>query len=142
MRVKILFGYKGECFSTLLFDDGTLVYGRADQNTVMRLCEKTMRQIRRILRDNRKLLHQCGEKINGKEMDGENCFIFEDYHIVDWDLTRWYHEEDRKKHPEYYNNTVKLELVETYVLSLFDEICIVIEGAEKEVKYTRSVMVV
>ena len=74
--------------------------------------------------------------------DGENCFIFEDYHIVDWDLTRWYQEEDRKKHPEYYNNTVKLELVETYVRSLFDEICIVIEGAEKKVKYTRSMMVV
>ena len=65
-----------------------------------------------------------------------------DYHIVDWDLTRWYQEEDRKKHPEYYNNTVKLELVETYVRSLFDEICIIIEGAEKEVRYTRSVMVV
>ena len=37
----ILFGYKGDRFSTLLFDDGTLVYGRPDQNTVMHLCEKT-----------------------------------------------------------------------------------------------------
>ena len=138
----ILFGYKGDRFSTLLFDDGTLVYGRADQNTVMSLCEKTMGQIQNLICDNRKMLHQYGEKINGKEMDGENCFIFEDYHIVDWDLTCWYQEEDRKKHPEYYHNTVKLELVETYVRSLFDEICIVIEGAEKEVKYTRSVMVV
>ena len=138
----ILFGYKGDRFSTLLFDDGTLVYSSIDQNTVMSLCEKTMGQIQNLICDNRKMLYQCGEKINGKEMDGENCFIFEDYHIVDWDLTRWYQEEDRKKHPEYYNNTVKLELVETYVRSLFDEICIVIEGAEKEVKYTRSVMVV
>ena len=108
----------------------------------MRLCEKTMGQIQNLICDNRKMLHQCGEKINGKEMDGENCFIFEDYHIVDWDLTRWYQEEDRKKHPEYYHNTVKLELVETYVRSLFDEICAVIGEAEKEVKYTRSVMVV
>ena len=138
----ILFGYKGDHISTILFDDGTLVCGRADQNTVMSLCEKTMGQIQNLICDNRKMLHQCGEKINGKGVDGENCFIFEDYHIVDWDLTRWYQEEDRKKHPEYYHNTVKLELVETYVRSLFDEICIVIEGAEKEVKYTRSVMVV
>ena len=138
----ILFGYKGDRFSTLLFDDGTLVYGRPDQNTVMRLCEKTMGQIQNLICDNRKMLHQCGEKINGKEMDGENCFIFEDYHIVDWDLTRWYQEEDRKKHPEYYNNTVKLELVENYVRSLFDEICAVIGEAEKEVRYTRSVVVV
>ena len=37
---------------------------------------------------------------------------------------------------------MKLELVETYVRSLFDEICAVIGDAEKEVKYTRSVMVV
>ena len=138
----ILFGYKGDHISTVLFDDGTLIYGKSDHNMVMLLPEKTMRQIQKLICDNRDMLHRCGEKINGKDIEGENCFIFEDYHIVDWDLTRWYQEEDRKKHPEYYHNTVKLELVETYVRSLFDEICAVIGEAEKEVKYTRSVMVV
>ena len=69
----ILFGYKGKCFSMLLFDDGTLVYGRPDQNTVLCLCEKTLGEIRSLLHDNRKMLHQCGEKIN--QLNRRSLFI-------------------------------------------------------------------
>ena len=134
----IIFGYKSGSISTLLYDDGTLLYGTEEKIVSLLLPEAFLKQICLILKENRQMLRTYGARINGDaDISGENCFIFEDFCIADWDLTRWYLEEDRKKHPEYYSNTVKLELTETYIRAVFDEICLVIENAEKEIRYSQ-----
>lgn len=86
-------------------------------------------EIGRILIANAMALRRYAEEINGteKNFEGENYFILGDQKIIDWDITRWYLEEDRKKHPEYYRNSVQVQLTENYVRGIFDEICEVIE---------------
>ena len=134
----ILFGYKGGSMSTLLYEDGVLIYGTAEKMVSLSLPDDFLERIRLILKENRQMIHSYGIRINGDaDIGEENCFIFEDFHVIDWDLTRWYMEEDRKKHPEYYNNSVKVELTETYIRAVFDEICAVIEQAEKEIRYSQ-----
>lgn len=134
----VLFGYKSCAMSTLLYDDGTLLYGTKEKMISLLLPDMYLRQVRSILKENRQMLRSYGCRINSDaDINGENCFIFEDFYIIDWDLTRWYLDEDRKKHPDYYNNTVKLELTETYIRAVFDEICTVIERAEKEITYSQ-----
>lgn len=134
----ILFGYETGTFSVLLYSDGTLLYGKKNNQAILSLPGEALERVRAILKENRPMLLRLGKEINGSaDLEGENCFIFEDLKIIDWDLTRWYLEEDRKKHPEYYRSTVKLELTENYIRGVFDEICAVLEEAEKQVQYTK-----
>ena len=149
--MDILFGYDRRIaedghpgLSVYLYPEGTLEYRTGDReegterHISFTLSGESLRAIREILHLNRERLRMMAEEINGPApCEGENCFIFEDVRIVDWDLTRWYLEEDRKKHPEYYRNSVKVELTETFVRGVFDEICAVIERDGKELRYMR-----
>ena len=137
----VIFGYKGNGIEIKLHDDGTLLYMAGDQTAALSVHEQSMLQIRRLLDDNHEMLKECASRINGNSgTEGENCFIFKDCRIIDWDLTRWYLEEDRSRHPEYYNNTVKVELVENLVRSVFDEICDVISEEGSRLLYGRTVI--
>ncbi len=144
----ILFGYFTDSgMTTFLHTDGTLVYqtGRRfkqdDRCIKYRITPDCLRQIKELIDDRRHLLTACAAEINRNQaFAGENYFLFDGIHIIDWDLTRWYLEEDRKKHPEYYSNSVKVELTETHVRALFDEICSLIERDAKELLYTRTVL--
>ena len=144
----ILFGYRtgrseGGPESTMsLMEDGLLEYARAGgRRASFSVSDACLHTVRKILEENRDLLTQYAREINAdNSLDNENCFIFGGIEIIDWDLTRWYLEEDRKKHPEYYSNSVKVELTETYVRGIFDEICQVIEQDEKKMRYARMIM--
>ena len=153
LQPELLFGYSkgtaekaGDGLSVLLYEDGTLIYesgnaaagGRELHMAVSAAC---LGKVRSIIDQNIGRLRELQKKINGREpTEGENRFLFRDVAIVDWDLARWFVEEDRKKHPEYYSNSVRIELVETYVRGVFDEICGVIESDEKVVRYMRTTL--
>ena len=137
----ILFGYQGDGASIHLYEDGTLVWMSDGRTAAFAVQEAAMRKIHRILEANYGMLKECASRINGKTgSEGENFFIFRDCRIVDWNLTRWYQEEDRSIHPEYYGNTVKVELVENLVRTVFDEICDVIGAENNRLLYGRTVM--
>ena len=139
----ILFGYQSDTQSMYLYEDGSLAWGSSSGGQAAVFCvpEESMMRIRGILRENREMLRQCGERINGRsDTEDENCFILEDLRIIDWDLTRWYVEEDRSRHPDYYENTVKVELTETYVRGVFDEICEILAGEDKRLLYGRTIL--
>lgn len=146
-----LFGYISGRFENepakamLLSEDGLLVYEQAGgKRASFSVSGDCLGRVRDILSQNMEELRQCAAEINhvpsALPPDGENCFIFGDLVIIDWDLTRWYLEEDRKKHPDYYSNSVKVELTETRVRAVFDEICAVIEADEKKMRYARLML--
>lgn len=147
---KPIFGYHKQnidagssAINVVLYSDGKLIVcardGRNDiwRDTAMQVSHACVHEIWRILIANAMALRRYAEEINGteKNFENENYFIFGDQKIIDWDITRWYLEEDRKKHPEYYRNSVRVELTENYVRGIFDEICEVIEQDNKKVQY-------
>ena len=137
----ILFGYESEKMTLELLEDGTLIFRSGERKTVQSIGRHCLMRVRAIVDEHCAKLQRCGREINaGTDPAEENCFIFVDFRIVDWDLTRWYVEEDRKKHPEYYKNTVKVELTENYVRGVFDEICSVLEEEEKQFRYMQTLI--
>ncbi len=151
---RILFGYSRisadgtrAASAAYLYRDGTLTYEcgsretRDERRITFLLSPVCLQSIRQIISGNFSVLAGLKDRINGRApVEKESCFIFDGIVIADWDLTRWYLEEDRKKHPEYYSNTVKVELTENYVRGVFDEICSLIENDDKQVRYTRVIM--
>ena len=150
----ILFGYslsgadKGRASSAaFLYHDGTLTYeygsreAHNERKITFQVSQQCLQSMKKIISENAEPLGSVREKINGSaSVESENCFIFDGMLIIDWDLTRWYLEEDRKKHPEYYSNSVKVALTENYVRDIFDEICLMIEKDDKQMKYARTVL--
>ena len=150
----ILFGYSRNsadgtraASAVFLYRDGTLTYEygsretRDERKITFLITEGCLRSIEKIISDNLVMLRKLRHEINrSSSFEYEKCFIFDGMQIIDWDLTRWYLEEDRKKHPEYYSNSLKVELTENYVRGIFDEICLLIERDEKRVCYTRAVL--
>lgn len=155
MDHDLLFGYVkmnnapgSPASSVLLYRDGTMLFRAADdagyvaKRVTFSVTKECVRLVKETIRDNLPVLSDCAARINGArgDFDGENYFIFGDLRIIDWDLTRWYLEEDRKKHPEYYNNSVKVQLTETCVRGIFDEICGIIEQDDKTIRSSRAVL--
>ena len=137
----IIFGYQSSSTSIYLYEDGTLICISEGRTAAFSVMEESMRKIRRLLDENRLMLEECASRINGRAVpETENCFIFGNCRIADWDLTRWYMEEDRSKHPDYYDNTVKVGLVENIVRAVFDEVCDVIGEKGNRLLYGRTLL--
>lgn len=132
--------------SILLYRDGTILFrtaddaGKVNRRVTFAVTEDCVRLVNETIEENLPVLKSCASQINDghRSFDGENYFIFGDLRIVDWDFSRWYLEEDRKKHPEYYKGSVKVQLTETYVRGIFDEICGIIERDEKTICSSRA----
>lgn len=151
MNHNLLFGYRKTnpedgtpLLSIFLSRDGTLSCSSAEPRTgnlkkvSFTVSDECVRTVSGMIAGNRDWLARCAERINSpsEAFSGENVFIFDGLLIADWDLSRWFLEEDRRKHPEYYANSVKVYLTENYIRRLFDEICSVIEADEKEMQYS------
>jgi hypothetical protein len=138
---KLIFGYHKDTISAELFEDGTFLAVKRKNGNISRsefqVSAGSVDEIREILDRNDRDLRTFAGLINGLEEDfeGENFYIFGDLKIIDWDSERLRLEEERKKHPSYYQNAMKVELTEKYVWKIFGEICRIIEEDEKEVQH-------
>lgn len=138
---KLIFGYHKDSISAELFEDGTFFAVKRKNGNIsrseFRVSAGSVDEIMGILDRNSRDLQKFADEINGLEenFEDENYYIFGNLKIIDWDSERLRLEEERKKHPSYYQNARKVELTEQYVWKIFGEICRIIEADEKEVQH-------